>query len=88
LEDAQREAVKLLQQTEKPPVVASPYYPRDAEPALTVKAPSASPLYYRSKETEMKRDALKPEMQPQRARHQLYQDLLKDHFKVIAPHDN
>lgn len=90
LEEAQREAVSLLQQTEKPPLVTSPYYPKDppSAPALsyyprelgeTGKPQGNQPVYYRSRE-ETRKEAGK-ETGPQSARHQLYQELLKERLK-------
>jgi hypothetical protein len=95
LEEAQREAVSLLQQTEKPPLITSPYYPKD--PSSAPSAPSLSyypkekadlvgksqgnaPVYYRSRE-ETRKEAGKETSQPQSARHQLYQELLKERLK-------
>ena len=86
LEEAQKEAVKTLQSTEKPPSLSSSYYPRDFEPAQTIKQPAPSSLYYRSKESELRREG--GETRPKSARHLLYQDLLKDHFMVIPAHKN
>ena len=91
LEEAQREAVSLLQQTEKPPLVTSPYYPKDPPPAPALsyyprelaeaggKQQGNPAVYYRSKE-EVRKEAGK-ETGPQSARHQLYQELLKERLK-------
>ena len=87
LEEAQKEAVKTLQSTEKPPSISSSYYPRDFEPAQTIKQPAPASLYYRSKESDLRREG-GSEPRPKSARHLLYQDLLKDHFMVIPGHKN
>ena len=89
LEEAQREAVNLLQLTEKPPIVTSQYYPKEtvvqSVPGYYVreqseaisKADSSKQVYYRSKEEGRKDTAAHTPT----ARQQLYQELLRDKLK-------
>lgn len=86
LEEAQKEAVKTLQNTEKQSSSGVSYYPKEFEPTQTIKQPSVSELYYRSKDSEYRREE-EPSRFPT-ARHQLYQELLKEHFTVLPTHKN